>query len=78
MQTRFKQLVARLRNEGSAVVLSIPLRVREELALKGGDMVMVRCWKGNLVARKVDLSKVAVRMPSEDAEEVNGAWLRKS
>lgn len=65
MQTGFKHLVARLRQEGNAVVLSIPLRVREELGIKGGDMVSVRVWDGNLVARKVDLSAIAIKMPNE-------------
>lgn len=65
MQTGFKHMVARLRNEGSAVVLSIPVGVREQLGIKGGDMVMVRAWDGNLVARKVDLSTIAIKMPNE-------------
>lgn len=59
-------MVARLRNEGSAVVLSIPASVRAQLGIKGGDMVMVRAWDGNLVARKVDLSQIAIKMPNEN------------
>lgn len=74
----FKQMVARLRNEGNALVLSIPVRIRETLCLKAGDMVMVRTWKGNMVTRKVDLSKVGVKMPKDDSEGVNESWFQRN
>lgn len=58
MQTNLKELILRLRKEGSAVVFSIPFAARRELSLKGGDMVAIRVEKDTMFVRKIDLSHV--------------------
>lgn len=68
MQTDLKNLTVRLRAEGNAVVLAIPLVVRRELAIKGGDLLVMRVVDGNIIARKVDLSGVRASLEAAQKE----------
>lgn len=66
---RFKNVLARLRHEGNSVVMSVPLYVRETLALKAGDFIAVTVDDGNMVARKVDLTHVIRRRDQSARKE---------
>ena len=64
--------VARLRTEGSGVVMFIPRPVQEELCWAPGDLLLVKPMNGCLVARKVNLDDV-IRDMKRGIEETSNS-----
>jgi antitoxin component of MazEF toxin-antitoxin module len=52
----------RLRREGRALVVCIPSQIQQQLTLKPGDLMFMVAQDGNMVARKIDLTRVGEEM----------------
>jgi antitoxin component of MazEF toxin-antitoxin module len=63
------RLLVRVRPEGRSLVISIPAATCEALGLKGGDILAVRAVSGELVARRIDLTRAVAAYGTDRTRE---------